>query len=430
MGVCSRWRFQYDALKRQRLHTPMVRGDNGQLRTATWAEALGAVAKAAAAVRGPEMAAVAGKLADAESMQALADLMRSLGAGNLRHEEACADACADVRSTYVANSGVAAAETADLILLVGTNPRLEAPVFNARIRKGFLDGATIALVGEPVDLTYPYTHLGTDAAALSALASGDFVQRLKAAKRPMVVVGPAVARRPDRDAVTRLLHTLVEKGDVVREGWNGYNVMHDSASRVAALDLGFAPSAAARAPGAPPPKFVYLLGADDYPEAAVPAGAFVVYQGHHGERGAARADVVLPGAAYTEKSGVYVNFEGRPQQTRAAAPLVGDAREDWRILRALSEVLGKRLPYDTHAALRSRLADVAPHFAAVGEVQRPVWLNGEYIKAITAAADKTALQAASLRTSIDNFFMTDAISRASPVMAKCVQARAAAAARP
>lgn len=208
---------------------------------------------------------------------------------------------------------------------------------------------------------------------------------------------------------------------VVREdGWNGYNVLHDSASRVAALDIGFAPSAAARAAPVGSAEFVYLLGADDYDASAVPDNAFVVYQGHHGDRGAARADVVLPGAAYTEKSGTYVNLEGRVQRTRAAVPTLGDAREDWKILRAVSEALGAPLPYDDADALRRRMAEVAPHLGVVSEVQPPVWMNGHFIRTLDGAK---APAPGPLRSTIDSFFQTDAISRASPAMAKCVQAR-------
>jgi NADH dehydrogenase (ubiquinone) Fe-S protein 1 len=219
------------------------------------------------------------------------------------------------------------------------------------------------------------------------------------------------------------IHQLVEAGDVVRPDWNGYNVLHDAASRVAALDIGFLPSASAQE--APPPKAVYLLGADDYEEADVPADAFVIYQGHHGDRGAIRADVVLPGGAYTEKSGTYVNFEGRTQITRRAVPVPGDARDDWKIVRATSEILGKPLPYNTLEAVRGRLADVAPHLGQHDTVQHPLWLNGEYFKAFASGAQQQAeADAAPFATSIDNYYQTDAISRASSTMAKCTLAKA------
>lgn len=419
--ISDKARFQFDALKRQRLNTPMVKV-NGQLQQATWSDALQAVAAATANLGPNEFKAIAGKLADAESMVALKDLANRLGSGNTWHEGGFPEMSGDVRSTYVSNTTVLGVESADVILLVGTNPRVESPVYNARIRKSWYDGAQVGLIGEPVDLTYTYTHLGSEGSAISQLAPGQpFFEALKKATHPVVVVGPGVLNRPDRDALLKAIHGVVEKAGVVKEGWNGYNVIHDNASRVAALDIGFAPSVKARAHKGPV-KVVYLLGADDYNEADVPADAFVIYQGHHGDKGASRADVILPGAAYTEKAGTYVNMEGRVQATRAAVPLVGDARDDWKILRAVSEVVGKPLPYDTLQQLQARLADVAPHFARKASVEAPVWLNGQYIKAM---GDSSSSKPAGgvLKTTIDNFFMTDAISRASQTMAKCVQAR-------
>ncbi|KAG2495676.1 hypothetical protein HYH03_006276 [Edaphochlamys debaryana] len=418
--LSDKGRYQYDGLKRQRLDRPMIKGPKG-LQPASWGEALTAAATALSGAQPSDVRAIAGKLADAESMVALMDLMRFLGVGDLRHEGGFSDMPADVRSTYTANTTVAGIEQADVILLIGTNPRWESPVFNARIRKTFLDGAKVGLVGAAVDLTYPYEHVGSDPAALSG-GSHPFLDTLKKAARPAVIVGPGVLRRADREAVLKAVHELCTKAGVVKDGWNGFNVIHDTASRVAALDMGFAPSRAALARKAAP-KVVYLLGSDDYSEADVPADAFVIYQGHHGDRGASRANVVLPGGAYTEKSGLYVNFEGRVQQTRAAVPLVGDAREDWAVVRALSEVLGKRLPYDSQAQVRSRLAQIAPHFANINAVQTPVWLNGEYVKGVEQLAKQAPLQNTPLQSSIDNFYMTDAISRASRTMAKCIQAR-------
>lgn len=419
--LSDKGRFQFDALKRQRLDTPMVKGPNG-LQQATWGEALAAIAGAAQGLGANEFKAIAGKLADAESMIALKDLANRLGSGSTWHEGGFPELDADVRSTYVANTTVAGLEAADVILLIGTNPRVESPVYNARIRKSWLDGAQVGLIGEAVDLTYKYTHLGSDAAAISKLAAGGaFLETLKKAERPVMVVGPGVLNRPDRAALLKAIHGLAEAAGVVKEGWNGYNVIHDNASRVAALDIGFLPSANARKHSGPV-KVVYLLGADDFSDEDVPKDAFVVYQGHHGDKGATRANVVLPGAAYTEKAGTYVNFEGRVQATRAAVPLVGDAREDWKILRAVSEVLGRPLPYDTRDQLQQRLAQVAPHFARLQSVEAPVWLNGQYVKAMGAQA-AAAPAGGVLKSPIDNFFMTDAISRASQTMAKCVQAR-------
>ena len=214
-------------------------------------------------------------------------------------------------------------------------------------------------------------------------------------------------------------HSAARRAGVVRPDWNGFNMLQESASAVAALDMGFVPGPAAAA--APPPKFVYNLGADDYDDAEIPAGAFVVYQGHHGDKGAARADVVLPGAAFTEKAGTYVNFEGRMQQTKTAISAPGDAREDWKIVRAVSEVLGATLPFDDVGDVQQRLEAVSPTFARA-HINRPhegvVWLNGEYSKTL-----KGSVGSAPLRTSVTSHYMTDAISRASPTMARVVRAR-------
>ncbi|KAI3438458.1 hypothetical protein D9Q98_000887 [Chlorella vulgaris] len=424
--ISDKARFQYDALRYQRLNVPYIKGEQG-LQQATWPDAFAAVAKAAGGLKGSEMRAVAGRLADAESLVALKDLMNRLGCGDLRVEGGSSDFDADVRSSYLFNSSVVGLDAADAILLVGCNPRLEAPVLNARLRAANLSGVPVAAVGEAYDLTYPVEQLGEGADTLDKLLKNgsEYLKRFKGASRPMVIVGAGVLQRADRDAVLQKVHKLVEKADVVREGWNGFNVMHDAAARVAALDLGFLPSPRARAAKAAP-KLVYLLGADDYSEADVPADAFVVYQGHHGDRGAARADVVLPGTAYTEKVGTYVNMEGRPQSTKTATASLGDARDDWKVVRALSEVLGAPLPYNSLEEVRRRLADVAPHLGRRDAVEPPLWLNGEYFKAFAEKARKASTGGEPLASSMPHFsafYQTDSISRASKVMAKCIKAR-------
>lgn len=420
--LSDKGRFQYDALKRQRLTVPLVKNSEGNLESKSWPEAVAAVSEKLGALKGNEIRGIAGKLADAESMIALKDLLNALGSGNTVHEAGFRDLDADARSNYIANTTIMGLESADFILIVGANPRVEAPVFNARIRKCWLDGVEVGMLGPQVDLTYPYTHFGGDSAALDHAAAGGggedgVLAKLKAAKRPAILVGPGVLQRTDRNTVLQKVHKLVEAGQVVREDWNGYNVLHDTASRVAALDIGFLPSASATE--APPPKAVWLLGADDFDEADVPSDAFVIYQGHHGDRGANRADVILPGAAYTEKSGTYVNFEGRPQITRRAVPVPGDARDDWKIIRAVSEVMGKPLPYSKLQEVRSRLADVAPHLADLDHVQHPMWLNGKYFKAFAARAASGTADGGAFKSSIANYYQTDAISRASSAMAKC-----------
>lgn len=417
--ISDKARFQYDGLKRQRLGMPMVKGPNG-LAPASWADALAAVQRGLEGVQGSEMKAIAGKLADAESMMALKDLMNRLGCSNTQHEALPVDIDADARGSYIANSTIAGLEKADYVLIIGSNPRVEAPVYNARIRKMFLNGCKVGVIGEPVDLTYAYTHLGASAKDIKKSAASEFAKAMKAGAHPMIIVGPGVLHRADYKAVMKDIYDLAASTGVVRDGWNGFNMLQECASAVAALDLGFVPSPAPAAQ----PKFVYLLGADDFSDDHVPAGAFVVYQGHHGDKGASRADVVLPGAAYTEKAGTYVNFEGRVQQTRTAISVPGDARDDWKIVRAVSEFAGVALPYDSQEGVAARLADVSPTFLPQfrNKVQEGcLWLNGEYSKTL-----KGATQDAPLASRVKTFFMTDAVSRASQSMARAVQAHAAA----
>src|SRR6185437_1122978 len=280
------------------------------------------------------------------------------------------------------NSTILGVEAADAILLVGANPRWDAPVLNARIRKAWLaSGVRIANIGPAVDLTYPVQQLGADIAALEKIADGsdDFAKVLTDAKRPMIVLGSGVLTRKDGAAILKLAARIAADtgmigpaGTHAEGGWNGFNILHTAASRVAALDLGFLPTGGARdvariVDGAQKGEidFIYLLGADEFDVAHL-GRAFVVYQGSHGDAGAHNADVILPGAAYTEKDGTYVNFEGRVQRGERAVFPPGEAKEDWAIIRALSEVLGQTLPYDDRTQLRAAMVTQASHFAKVG----------------------------------------------------------------
>jgi NADH dehydrogenase (ubiquinone) Fe-S protein 1 len=370
------------------------------------------------------MRAVAGKLADAESIVALKDLFNRVGAGDTR-AEGVEGVGADSRAAYLFNSNLVGVEDADLVLLVGSDPRLEAPVLNARLRRANVAGGThVASVGPHGDLTYPVESIGSSAAAIEALASGKhpFRARLDAAERPLIIVGASLLRRPDRDALMKHLHALCDASGVVKGDWNGFNVLHDAGGTVAALDLGFVPSTSAAASKSSAPSLVYSLGAEAFD---APPSAFVVYQGHHGDAGAARADVVLPGAAYTEKPGTYVNTEGRAQRAMPAVAPHGQAQEDWKILRALSEVCGAALPYDDLDGVRARLAEIAPHFARVDDVEPALWLNGATYAHVSKDRAKVLDDAAPLASSVVNFYMTDAISRASATMAKATKAKAA-----
>jgi len=280
----------------------------------------------------------------------------------------------------------------------------------------------VALIGQPADLTYGYDHLGTDPSALAAIADGShpFAAVLKAAKRPMLILGAGALARNDGPALQAAARTIAESCGLIQDGWNGFNVLHLAAARVGGLDLGFLPGPggldtrgildASKAGGL---DVLYLLGADELDESRIGKDTFVIYQGHHGDRGAHRADVILPGAAYTEKNATYVNTEGRVQRARLAVFPVGEAREDWKILRALSERLGKALPYDSLAQVRERLAAVNPVFAAPDTVEPAPW---------AAFGQPGAPGAEPFAPVIDNFYMTDPISRASVTMAKCTEA--------
>jgi NADH-quinone oxidoreductase subunit G len=415
----DRSRYACDGLVRQRIDRPYIR-KNGKLVEATWQDAFSVIAARLKGLPGDKIAAIAGDLADAESMLALKDLMTKLGSTNLDCRQDGAK-LGGPRASYVFNSTIAGIEAADALLLIGTNPRREAPVLNARIRKRWMASPfAIASVGPAADLTYKYQHLGDDAALLSAIADGShpFAKVLTDAKKPMLILGTGALSRPDGAAILALARKIAESTGMVVDGWNGFNVLHLAASRVGGLDLGFVPGADGRdvegilqgaSSGAI--EAVYLLGADEIDMPRL-GKAFVIYQGTHGDAGAHRADVVLPGAAYTEKNATYVNIEGRAQQTELAVFPPGEAREDWKIVRALSETLGHKLAYDTLVQLRAQLAKAAPAFAAIGDVIPVAWDS-------FGTAGK--LGSDPLVSPIDNYYMTDSISRASPTMARCVQ---------
>ena len=415
--MADKSRFSHDGLKRRRLDKPWVR-DNGRLRPATWPEAFGAVASRLKGLDGDRIGAVAGDLCDAESMLALKDLMASLGSNNLdcRQDGAALDPAR--RDFYLFNSTITGIDEADAILLVGSNPRRESPVLNARIRKRWAQGGCrVGVVGPEVDLTYRAEHLG-DGAALLRDFTGDFADAFRAAERPMVIVGQGALRRADGAAVLAAAWALANDAGGLTEDWHGFNVLHTAASRVAALDLGFVPGpggkdlAAMMGGGT---DLLWLLGADEMDMGAIGADTFVVYQGHHGDRGAARADVILPGAAYTEKGGSYLNTEGRLQRGYVATPPPGEAREDWAILRAFSAVLGTPLPYDTLAGLRARLASVHPAFTAthVQETARRGCADA------SGPAGGGRLDDGRLAYAIEDYYQTNPIARASPTMAEC-----------
>jgi NADH-quinone oxidoreductase subunit G len=424
--ISDKSRFVYDGLRRQRLDQPYVRVD-GKLQPASWKEAFAAITEKAKGLDGSALAAIAGDLVDCESMFALKELMAALGAPNLDCRQDGAKLDPGNRAGYLFNSTIAGIDQADALLIAGSNPRIEAAVLNARIRKRWLAGGfPVGVIGEAVDLTYPYTHLGAGPETLQEVADGkhSFAKTLADAERPMLVLGQGALARTDGAAVLALARHIAEETGMVGKDWNGFNVLHTAAARVGGLDLGFVPGKGGRdvdgiLEGAEKGeiKLVYLLGADEFDIDRLGApgdGPFVIYQGHHGDRGAHRADVILPGAAYTEKHCIYVNTEGRPQRGFLAAFPPGEAREDWAIVRALSDALGHKLPYDNLMQLRTRLAEANKVFAEIDAVTPARW--GKFGKA-------GKLDAAPFRSPIENFYMTDPITRCSEIMAQCTDLR-------
>ncbi|VVT53059.1 uncharacterized protein SAPINGB_P003383 [Magnusiomyces paraingens] len=421
--ISDKTRFAVDGLKTQRLTTPLIKVGNS-FETATWNDALSVIADSYKSlnVTGNEFKAVTGDLVEVESLVALKDLVNALGSENLATDASNLPPAhgIDIRSNYLFNSTISGIEEADVILLVGTNPRHEAAVLNARIRKQFLrSNLEIGLVGESFDSTFWVEHFGENHSALVETLKGEFGSKLAAAKKPLIIVGSSIAEHPDAGAFFKTIGNFVTKheSNFLSEEWNGYNVLQRAASHAGAFDVGFVPPSKEVAETTP--KFVWLLGADEVNPSDIPKDAFVVYQGHHGDVGAQFADVILPGAAYTEKTGTYVNTEGRAQTTRAAVGPPGVAREDWKIIRAASEYLGSPLPYDDIYEIRNRLGEIAPHLLR-HEIIEPSSLAAVGVKEQLVAENKHApVSDAKLTKAISNFYFTDAISRSSPTMAKC-----------
>jgi len=421
--ISDKTRHACDGLRVQRLDRPYVRNAEGKLAEVTWPEALATVAAWMGRLRPQEIAAVAGNLACAESIMALRDLLDSMGVANrdCRQDGSAIDTGA--RADYLFNTTIAGIEQADVCLLIGADPRREASLVNARIRKAWRNGLKVYNLGIDAELTYPYESLGNDPRLLASILDGrhELANILAAAKKPMLVLGSAALARADGAEIFAVVKMIADKYGLIKDGWNGFNVLHHAAARVGALDLGFVPEEGGRNMGKifdgcrrEQIKLVYLLGADEF-DMELLANAFVIYQGHHGDAGAHWADIVLPGAAYTEKDATYVNLEGRVQQTKRAIFPPGQAKEDWAIIHALAEALGKPLPYSTLEQLRERMVEVAPHFAQLGEIIPAAWQQ-------TPKRDsKFRIEDTPFGEFIVNFYMTDPISRASKTMAECTR---------
>jgi len=415
--ISDKTRHVVDGLRTQRLDRPYIR-ESGKLRPASWQEAFAAIAAKAGHIHGNRIGAIAGDLAAVEELFALKELLAKLGSTNLAVQGGEAFDARAGRGSYIFNPTIAGIDQADALLIIGSNPRREGTLLNARIRKRWRTGLLkIGVIGPKADLTYDYDHIGAGTDSLSDLAAGkhSFAEVLKNARHPIVLVGAAGLARTDGAAVLSLAAKLALDVGAFKDGWNGFGVLHDTASRVGALDIGFSAAggglSVAQMTTFGTIDVLFLLGAD---ETKVADGTFVVYIGTHGDRGAHRADVILPGAAYTEKSGIYVNTEGRVQIANRAAFPPGEAREDWAIVRALSDVLGKRLPFDSLAQLRQAISKAAPHLMRIDEIEPG---KADDVKALAGKGGN--VDKAAFKPAIEDFYMTNPIARASAVMAEC-----------
>ena len=434
-GINEEWisdktRHACDALALQRLDQPYIK-EKGKLRPATFEEAFAKITSRLKKTEIQKVAALAGDLADCEAMMALKDLMTGLGSP---HMDCVLDSEAlstKERGHYLFNTPIADLEKADFALIIGANIRADASMVHTRLRKRYLKGGfEAAYVGGALeserDFTFAYDNLGEDVVVLEAVLTGKHAvsKKLKAAKNPVIIVGYDALKRSDGKAILAKASEIAEKYQVAQNGWNGFNILHKAASRVGGLDLGFVPQKGGlnkqkieKACDRGDIEFLYLLGVDEEICPTKTKKAFKVYQGHHGDVGAHHADVVLPGAAYTEKDATYVNLEGRVQQTYMALTPPGEAKEDWKIIRALSAALEKAklcqtLPYDTLEEVRERLIQENAIFETLDEVVPAAW---------TPITSKTALKTTKFAPSPFDFYMTNVIAKHSPTMAKCVQ---------
>jgi NADH-quinone oxidoreductase subunit G len=418
--ISDKTRHVVDGMRTQRLDQPYIRV-NGRLKPATWKEAFAVIAGKVKAARPERIGALAGQLSAVEEMFALKGLMSALGSQNIDARYPGSPLHPKFgRGSYLFNSTIAGIDEADAIMMIGVNPRREAAVLNARVRKRYLRGnVVLGLIGAKADLTYPYNYLGAGPDSMGQLDAGK-------SQKPMVIIGQGALNRADGAAVLAMAAKAAASLGVVKDGWNGFNILHNEAALVGALDVAFVPgdrgldTGAMLAQGAL--DVLFLLGVD---EVEVPGGSFVVYIGTHGDRGAHRADVILPGAAYPEKSGLYVNTEGRVQMGERAAFPPGDAREDWAILRALSAALDKTLPFDSLGGLRRALYAAHPHMMRIGEIAPADAADIGKLAKLGGNVDKAAFKPV-----IADFYLTNPIARASAVMAECSALAAASAKNP
>lgn len=409
--ISDKTRFAYDGLMKQRLDTPYVK-HKGKLKKASWDEAYKAIATKIKSLKANEIGAIAGDLMDTETILALKELWISLGSSNLDCRQNNEKLDAENRGDYIFNTSIARIEEADFCLIIGSNPRKEAAILNARLKKS---EPKIALLGTKVDLTYEYEYLGEELKTLEEILKGKhpISKQIKEYKKPMLILGSQAISLDDGADIITLCKLIAEKYNFIQDDWNGFNILQRAAARVGALDIGFVPGDKGYniEQILEKTKLVYLLCADEVDMTKL-KDKFVIYQGSHGDRGAHMADVILPGCAYTEKDGTYVNLEGRVQRAYKAAPPPGEAKEDWRIIRELSEIIGKSLSYSSLGDIREKLNKIAPHFAKIGQIKKEEFkINSRKYHCDTKV----------IGYNDSNYYLTDPICRASVTMSKCAK---------
>jgi NADH-quinone oxidoreductase subunit G len=418
--ISDKTRFAYDGLLKQRLDRPYIKKD-GKLIQASWTEAFAVITDKLKDLPGKEIAAISGDLIDVEAMLALKDLFSKLGSKNLDSRQNNEKLDGKHRSDYLFNTSIAGIEDSDFCLIIGSNPRKEAAILNARIRKAYLNGTKIALIGSKVDLTYEYDHLGKELGILKEILSGKhkICKELVGAKNPMLILGNQVISLEDGADIITLCKLIAEKYKMLKEDWNGFNILHEAAARVGGLDIGFIPGKGGfdvnqilENADKGKVKFVYLLGADEIDTSKL-QNTFVVYQGHHGDNGAHAADVILPGSAYTEKDATYVNLEGRVQRSYRAVYAPGEAKLDWQIIVDLANALDKSLEYTDLKGIRKKMTKIAPHFADIGKL-----IKSEFV----ISEREFNCNSKILEYNSFNYYLTDPICRVSVTMSKAASA--------
>lgn len=419
--ISDKARFAYDGLLNQRIDHPYIRV-NGKLKAVSWHEALLFAANEIKKYKPDEIAALSGDLEDVETQFCLKELLDKIGSPHRDCRQNGAFLPFEERSDYIFNTTIEGIEQADHCLIIGSNVRWEAPLINARIRKSVIhNGLKVAYVGPKVDLTYETTVLNDKISVLNKILSGDhpYSKVLKNATHPMLILGQGALSSTDAEGIYKTCRAIADKYGLVNNDWNGFNILHTAAGRVGGLDVGFVPKEKGRdtvkilrAAGRKEIKLVYLLGADEIPMNVL-KDTFVIYQGSHGDKAANAADVIFPAAAYTEKEALYTNTEGRIQQTRRAVFPPGDAKEGWKIIRALSEVMNKKLPYDTRKEIINKLAKIVPAYKDFNKIESGAWNK------IEAAEVRRGI----MNLPIDNYYHTNPIARASVTMAKCIEGK-------